>query len=283
MQPGKTSTTKECVPRPVALVTGASSGIGRATAERLAASGRIVYGTSRLADAGPLPLHDAHGIRMLRMAVESDDSVRQAVERVLAEAGRIDELVLNAGVGYAGSIEDTLPEEAFRQMDINFFGVHRVIRAVLPGMRVRGTGRIVAVSSVMGFVPLPYQAMYGASKFALEALIESLRHEVAPFGVTACLVQPGDTRTDFTSNRVLASSSAAGPYADAVERSVGRMARDEQNGTDPDKIARTILRMLQKRNPPVRVAVGCMYRLTAVMRRALPARLFELIIGRLYG
>lgn len=273
----------------IIFITGASSGIGKATAELLAAQGHHVYGTSRkaagLSETDTQSVNGAGGfVRMVPMDVTSDDAVESAVQTVLSKEGRIDVLICNAGTGIAGSIEDTTVEEAKGQLETNFFGALRVIRSLLPVMRSQGNGKIIAVSSVAGVISIPYQAHYSASKFAIEGLIEALRHEVAPFGIKACLVEPGDTKTGFTQSRILAKKAQEKTaYSERFSRSLARMEHDEQNGVPPLAVAKVIARMIKKKNPPIRVAVGFQYKAILLLKRIVPSRLTEKIIGMLYN
>jgi NAD(P)-dependent dehydrogenase (short-subunit alcohol dehydrogenase family) len=201
---------------PVVLVTGASSGIGKACAERLFARGCRVYGTSRQAPRALAQVRTSDLAPMLRMIpldVTSDASVDAAVGVVVACEGRIDAVVNNAGFGVAGAAELTTIEEAREQFETNFFGTVRVCRAVLPVMRQQGSGRILNVSSIAGRIGIPFQAFYSASKFAIEGFSEALRMEVAPFGVKVVLIEPGDFRTGFTAARRLARGASGQPDA----------------------------------------------------------------------
>ena len=172
--------------RPVALVTGASSGIGQASALALAGAGFEVVGTSRdTSRVAPLD-----GVTFLDLDVASDASAAAAVRQVVERFGRIDVLVNNAGVGLTGAAEETSVAQAQAVFDVNVFGVMRMVREVLPHMRARRRGRIVNLSSVQGFIPAPYMAVYGASKHAIEGYSESLDHEVREYGVRAVLVEP---------------------------------------------------------------------------------------------
>ncbi len=179
----------------VILVTGASSGLGLATALRLNAAGHRVYGASR----SRAPSTDTPWIVM---DVDDDESVSHGVEHILAREGRIDVAINNAGIGYAGSVEDLTMGEARQQLETNFFGVLRVCRAVLPAMRRRGAGLIVNVTSIGAQIALPYQGHYTASKLALEGMSQALRMEAAGFGVRVVVVAPGDFRTGFTAHRI---------------------------------------------------------------------------------
>ncbi|MGD1994460.1 MAG: SDR family oxidoreductase, partial [Anaerolineae bacterium] len=182
----------------VVLITGASSGIGKACADHLVQQGYRVFGTSRRAPFPPQPAKPGEPV-MIRLDVDDEASVGQVVGHLHQSVGHIDVVVNNAGFGVAGAVEDTTLAEARAQMETNFFGVVRVCRAVLPRMRERGAGLIVNVSSLGGVIALPFQAFYSASKFAVEGFTEALRMEVKPFGVQVVLIQPGDLSTGFTS------------------------------------------------------------------------------------
>lgn len=271
----------------VVLITGASSGIGRATAEYLSQHGYKVYGTSRKIESGIVSQEkntdDTGFIRMLRMDVLSDESVKEAVNRVLEIEGTIDVLINNAGYGIAGSVEDTSHDEAFRQFDTNFFGMLRVIRSVLPVMRENRKGLIINISSVAALIPIPYQSMYCASKAATESVTEILRMETAQFGIKVCLVEPGDTKTGFTNSRVNARAAIEGsPYYERFVKAINVMIHDETHGPEPIVVAKSILRLLSRKNPPVRIAVGFRYKLLTFLRRLVPYRLASFIISRLY-
>src|SRR3954466_6643769 len=184
----------------VALVTGASAGIGGAAAGALAAAGVTVYGTRRKAAAG----ENRGGVVFLPLDVTDDDSVAGVVRAVLARSGRGDVLVNNAGVGVSGAAEESSIEQARALFETNLFGSIRTTRAVLPHMREQGEGRIINVSSVLGFMPAPFMALYAATKHAIEGYSESLDHELREHGVRVLLVQPGYTKTSFDANSVVA-------------------------------------------------------------------------------
>src|ERR1700759_3251829 len=188
----------------VVLVTGASSGIGLACATYLAGRGYRVYGTSRRAGTS-----QKGSVAMLVADVTNDLSVEQAVAAVLEREGRLDIVVNNAGMCLAGPAENTSIEAAKSQLEVNFFGAHRVCRAVLPIMRSQRAGYIVNIGSIGGLVAIPYQSMYSASKFALEGFSESLRMEVRPFGIRVVIIEPGDHKTAITENRRMAETSGS--------------------------------------------------------------------------
>lgn len=270
-------------PQRVVLITGASSGIGKTCAEYLLSRGYRVYGTSRR--AAPLPAEPGAGLRMVAMDVTSEDSVRQAVDLVLAREGRIDVVVNNAGWGIAGSVEDTSIAEAQEQLDTNFFGVLRVCRAVLPALRRQGAGYLVNISSMGGLVSIPFQGLYSASKFAVEGMTESLRMELKPFGVQVALIEPGDFRTSFTAERRMAIAAAQGPYAKALQTAVAVMEKDEQGGATPEAIAWRLERIINTRQPKLRHLVGPLAQRFAVglLKKLLPQRWFERMISGYYG
>jgi NAD(P)-dependent dehydrogenase (short-subunit alcohol dehydrogenase family) len=255
--------------RKVVLVTGASAGIGRAAADRLAARGWTVCGASRRGT-------DGIGWSALVMDVDSDESVAAGVDSVLGAHGRLDAVVACAGWGLAGPVEDTPLTDAKAQLETNFWGAVRLTQAALPAMRARGGGRIVLVSSIGGAVGIPFQAFYSASKFAMEGFGEALAYEVAPFDIDVVLVEPGNVRTDFTANRRDVPVDADDPYAAATKKAVSKMEADEAAGVDSGSAADTVVRALEARRPPRRLSVGHPgERVGLLAKRLLPYRVFE--------
>jgi short-subunit dehydrogenase len=266
----------------VVLVTGASSGIGKACAEYMAALGYRVYGTSRRVPENKLEKLE-NGITMVRMDVCSDEYVAAAIEAIIGQEGEIGIVVNNAGMGIAGSVEDTTPQEAFLQMDTNFFGMHRVIRRVLPYMRKKGRGLIINISSVGALFPIPYQSMYVAAKAAVEGMTGSLRNELRPFGIKAAYVEPGDTKTGFTGSRIMVRESGEGSaYHQYCKKSVAVMERDETNGPDPITVAKAVARLAERKNPPVCVTVGLQYKILVFMKRLVPRSLESFVLSKMY-
>ena len=270
--------------REIVLITGASSGIGRACAQHLAQRGYRVYGTSRRAPLPPDPAAPGSPV-MIRMDVDQDESVSQAVEFILREEGRLDVVVNNAGFGIAGAVEDTSMGEARAQMETNFFGVLRVCRAVLPAMRERRAGLIVNVSSLGGVIALPYQALYSASKFAVEGLTEALRMEVKQFGIRVALLEPGDCSTQFTANRcVVEAGQLNGPYTERFDHMIKTVEADEQGGCPPEKIAHALERIIRQPSPRPRYRHGpAIQSLAASLKGILPGKLFEWLFMKVYG
>ncbi|MGA2837282.1 MAG: SDR family oxidoreductase [Acidimicrobiales bacterium] len=254
----------------VIVVTGASAGIGLATADRLHSAGWTVVGASR---RGASP----GTWQPLVMDVDDDASVADGMAGVVAGHGRLDAVVACAGWGLAGSVEQTPIADAKDQVETNFWGTVRVVQAALPTFRELGTGRIVLVSSIGGILGLPFQAFYSASKFALEGYGEALAYEVAPFGIQVTLVEPGNVLTDFTANRRdVAVSDGPDPYAPARAKAITKMEEDEHNGVPAADVARVVLRVLDAAKPPRRASVGKMgERVGIIGKRLLPYRLFE--------
>ncbi len=269
----------------VILITGASSGIGQTCAQHLARLGHRVYGTSRRAPFPPGETPSGVPV-MIEMDVDCDESVQRAVDWIVQREGRLDVVVNNAGFGIAGAVEETSVEEARAQFETLFFGALRVCRAALPAMRGQGAGLIVNVSSLGGIVPLPYQAMYSAAKFALESLSESLRMEVEPHGVYVSLIEPGDTRTGFTANRRVVRAAAdnpASPYAASFARTLKVIESDERGGAPPESVAWLLARIVTRPRPRLRYAVGPLYqKLAAVLKKLLPAGLFNWLLMKYY-
>ena len=263
----------------VVLITGASSGIGFTCAEYFTSRGFKVYGTTRkISQNKQYPCN----VTMLELDICIDESVTKAVESVIKAEGKIDILVNNAGYGIAGAIEDTDVSYAQSQMDTNFMGIHRMCKAVLPYMREASNGRRINISSVAGFVPIPFQAFYTASKYAVEAYTRALRLEVAPFGITVCAVEPGDTRTGFTSSREYVLNAEDTVYANVFKRSISRMEKDEQNGEKPVNVAKVVYKQATSRRPKICVAVGFQYKLIKLLLKILPDRIALFVIGKLY-
>lgn len=256
------------------LVTGASSGIGFLCAARLAAGGRRVLAASRRGLAPP-------GCEAVLMDVDDDASVERAVEA----AGPVHAVVLCAGWGIAGAIADTSAAEAKAQFETNFFGAHRVVRAVLPAMRARGAGHVVLVSSLAAAVPLPYQALYSASKAALSNYAEALRLELAPSGIRVSCIEPGNFRTGFTGARRRAAGwTAASAHAAGAEASLRWMEQDELRAPPPDAVVERIVAVLDDPRPALRhvVVAHAFERVGAWLRMLLPQWLYEKIAVKVF-
>jgi short-subunit dehydrogenase len=270
--------------RKVALVVGASSGVGEATARMLASEGYAVYAGARRFPAYALTGPAVAGVvQPVHMDVREDASVSDVVAEITAHEGGIGVLVYCPGYALAGSVEDVTPAEARDALETMVLGAHRAYRAVLPVMRKQGDGVIVAVSSVAGFIALPYQGWYSTSKYALEALTESLRMEVSGLGIRVSIVEPGDIRTGFTTNRVWAANAKNGAYADETARAVEAMSKSELAAHGPEPVAVAIVAAVHSKNPPVRSVLGVEYKLVALARRLLPDSLVNAVVKKLYS
>lgn len=267
------------MPAPLAiLITGCSSGIGRATAIEAAGRGHSVFATARTRESlADLAARD--GVHALALDVTDASSIRAAVASALERAGRLDALVNNAGYGQYGAVEDVSAEEWRRQFDVNLFGAVEAARAVLPAMRQARSGTIVNVSSVGGKIAIPFAAPYCASKHALEALSDCLRVEVAPFGIRVVVVEAGPISTRFTERAretVARMLTRPGPYSPFYPDAERAMDTDFQAGSlPPAAVARVIVRAIESDRPKTRYRITPMARVLIPLRRLLPDRYFD--------
>jgi NAD(P)-dependent dehydrogenase (short-subunit alcohol dehydrogenase family) len=268
------------MPQPVAIVTGASSGIGEATARRLADADYTVYAVARRLDRlQPLV---SNGIRVAVADVTDDASLVSLVDAVMTETGRIDVLVNNAGYGSYGALEDVPMAEGRRQFEVNVFGLARLIQLVLPHMRQRRDGCIVNISSIGGKIWEPLGSWYHATKFAVEGLSDSLRIELAPFGIKVVIIEPGSIRTEWgdIAAEGLEAVSGGGPYRDqvkAVSRAL-RAADHSRVASGPEVVAAAVVRAVQSSRPRTRYPVGGGARLMVTAQAVLPDRGFDRFI-----
>jgi NAD(P)-dependent dehydrogenase (short-subunit alcohol dehydrogenase family) len=255
-------------PRRVVLITGASSGIGRATAEVLAARGHRVFGGVRaVATTRPLV-----GVELVSLDVRDDASAEACVDEMRSRAGRIDVLINNAGVNLVGAVEETSISQAQVLFDTNVIGALRMIQAVLPGMRRQGTGLIVNISSILGFMPAPFMGVYASTKHAIEGLSESLDHEVRGFGIRVVLIEPHYTRTNLDASAAQAEGRIDA-YASQRQRTAAVITNRTKTAPEPKLVAEEVLRSIEephRMRRPVGQAV-----LLSWLRRLLPVRLFE--------
>src|SRR4051794_41711948 len=254
----------------VALVTGASAGIGEAAARALVGAGFTVYGTSRKATPG----EKRGGVVFLPLDVTDDDSVAGAVREVVDGSGRIDVLVNNAGVGVSGAAEESSIEQARTLFETNLFGSIRTTRAVLPHMREQGSGRIINVSSVLGLLPAPFAALYASTKHALEGYSESLDHEVREYGVRVLLVEPAYTRTSFDANAVSVDEPLP-LYAKRRENADTLVAEAVREGDEPSVVGKAVVAAATDARPKMRYPAGTLARRVSKLRRYAPSGLFD--------
>ena len=261
--------------RPVCLITGGTSGIGKCTAEAMKQAGYTVYELSRREQG-------VEGFFHIPTDVTDEAAVQRTVNEVLTHEDGIDVVINNAGFGISGAVEFTDTEAAKRQFDVNFFGMVRVNHAVLPILRKQGKGRIVNLSSVAGTVPIPFQTYYSASKAAINSYTMALANEVRPFGVTVCAVQPGDIRTGFTAAR---QKTQIGDdiYGGRISRSVAGMERDEQNGMQPEAAGRFIARVAMKTGRKPIYTIGFAYKLACFLVWLLPKTALNWLVGKIYA
>ena len=237
--------------RQIALVTGASSGIGFATASLLAERGYRTFGTSREPGARTGP----KGVELIKLDVDFDESARSAVDDIVKRAGAIDILVNNAGYGLFGAVEETALHEARAQLETNFWGAVRMTNLVLPVMREKRSGRIINISSVLGYVSVPFHAFYVAAKHALEGYSEALSIEMQPFGVRVVLIEPSYIRTGFFDHHQKARSRHNAYRSDGA-RVLALMGQRIRNGSDPEAVAKVVLEAAAAADPDVRYSAG---------------------------
>ncbi|MAI79723.1 MAG: short-chain dehydrogenase/reductase [Deltaproteobacteria bacterium] len=259
------------------LITGASSGIGEATAKHLSKLGWHVFGASRR------PLGEQLSARSLTMDVRDSDSVRNAVAQFFDECGHMDALICNAGVGIFGATEEVSIENAQSQFDTNYFGTLRVLREVIPRMRQAKGGRILLVGSLAGRAPLPFQSHYSSSKAAIDALSAALYTELAPFGVHVSLIEPGDISTPFNDAVNWKAGHEQSAYGEAIERCETKNRQLLLKAPRPEVAAHCIARALRAKRPRSRYTVGASSRLVPIARRILPDRISLALIRRHYN
>lgn len=257
------------------LVTGASAGIGEATAILLAEEGYSVYGGARRVER--MRRLENHGVHVVSLDVTDEDSCAACVETIAQREGDLDVLINNAGYGNFGSFEETPLETARAQYEVNVFGLARLTRMVLPAMRERRAGKIVNVSSVGGKMVTPLGGWYQSTKFAVEALSDALRMEMSRFGVDVIVIEPGAIKTEWggIAGEALSEISGSGPYA-SLARGLSRMMEKEYaRGSDPQVVARTILEAISARRPKTRYPTGARARLGLLARRILSDRALD--------
>ena len=259
----------------VAIVTGGSSGIGRETALALQRAGCRVYEFSRRKRIAEDILH-------VGCDVTDEEQVRMAIRQVLDAEARIDILINCAGFGISGAVEYTATEDAIRQMDVNFFGIVRVNRAVLPVMHAQGRGRIVNISSVAAPAAIPFQAYYSASKAAINAYTQALANEVKPYGISVCAIMPGDIASGFTAARAK-SCDGDDAYGGRISASVAVMEKDEQGGMSPARAGAYIAKIALKEKVKPLYAIGFAYKAACFACELLPCALRNWLIGKIYA
>lgn len=261
----------------VILITGITSGFGKAMAERLSAEGHTVYGTHRKAKE-LIP-----GVHYIKAESTVQQEVEAAVRQVMDEQGRIDVFINNAGMGIGGPLEFCSIEDCQRQMDVNFMGMVRYIREVVPIMRAQGHGHIICLSSIGGLVGLPFQGMYSASKFAIEGYCEALRLEIRKFGINITTIEPGDFATSFTAQRKSVDNPQVHEVYPGYAKSLEGIEHDESTGLKPEFLAKKISKIIRKKRPGYRyVIANPLQKLAVVARTILPPRAFAWVMSVYY-
>ena len=261
----------------VILITGITSGLGRAMADSLNSCGHKVYGTYRK-ESERIP-----GVTYLKADVSNEADVDSAVEHVLNDEGRIDVFISNAGMGVGGPLETTPIEDAERQMDVNFMGMVRFMNRIVPIMRQQHHGQIICISSIGGLMGLPYQGMYSASKFAIEGYCEALRLEVRQFGIKVTVINPGDFSTSFTAQRSKITNPEIMNAYPGYAKSMESIEHDENSGLNPERLARRVCRIVGKKHPRNRYIIATFIQKASVVLKAiLPAKLYDRILASYY-
>jgi NAD(P)-dependent dehydrogenase (short-subunit alcohol dehydrogenase family) len=262
----------------VVLITGASSGIGKVSAEYLIGKGYKVYGTSRK------PKMNKGSFPMLALDVRDKQSIDNAVQHIIEKEGKLDVLVNNAGMGITGPIEETPTEEMRQVFETNFFGAIEVMKSVLPVMRKQRNGLIINITSIAGYMGLPYRGVYSATKGALELITETLRMEVREVGVKVCNIAPGDFATNIAAGRYHAPVIEHSDYASSYQSNLDLMNAHVDEGGDPMDMARKIHEVIEKKDPSIHYKVGAfMQKFSIVLKRVLPDKAYEKLLMRHYG
>jgi NAD(P)-dependent dehydrogenase (short-subunit alcohol dehydrogenase family) len=273
LQKNKTITVQQVI-----LVTGASTGLGEAMATSLTRAGHSVYGTSRRIEGESKPFHT------LNMDVTDSESVATAVARILEREGRIDVLINNAGLGIAGPLEEVSLPEVHRVFDTNIAGVLRTIQAVLPSMRSKGSGRIINISSIGSEIGLPYRGIYSASKAAVDRLTEALRTELAPFGIQACVVQPGGVRTEINKNRIHTRLADSSVYKASFDHTYQLIDESVDKGMAPEIFGQLLVQLVTTPRLKRVYRLGKpVEKLSVLLKRILPSATYDRMIRKHYG
>src|SRR5690554_1070096 len=257
--------------RKVVVITGASSGIGKVCAEYLYDKGYKVYGLNRR-------VIESDKIHYLKCDVTNEEAVKLAFDSIEED---IYAVINNAGIGISGAIEYATSEDVDKIFAVNVKGVVNVCKYAIPRLR-KTKGKIINIGSVAGELTIPFQTFYSMTKVAVSTYTEGLAMELRPFGIKATAVLPGDTKSNFVSNRKK-TDVVDEVYGERIIRSIAKMEKDEKNGKDPITVARVIHKVLKKKNPPIKVTVGFEYKLFVFLKRLLPQRLVNYILFKMYG
>lgn len=259
----------------VILISGDSSGFGLECTKKLIEDGYIVCGLSR---------HEfkLNGLDHYICDLTNENDIRQTVNKIIDKYKKIDILINNAGWGIFGSIEETTLDQAKRIFEINFFGTFLLTKYVLPHMRKNNFGRIITISSIGGVIPLPFQSFYSASKSSLEMLFRALQSEIYSYNIKVTLVEPGDAKTNFTSNRY-ANISENSPYKEALTKSIKTISKDERGGFSPIKVSNTISKIIKRKRPPLSIKVGLKDSLLLTVYKIIPKKFATYLLYKIYA
>ena len=262
----------------VILITGGSSGIGKAIGEYLHQKGYTVFGTSR----NPQKVTNSV-FPLLELDVRNVESIQNAVSEVIQKAGRLDIVINNAGVGITGPLEEIPTQEIKNNFETNFFGPIEVMKAVLPQMRTQKSGLIINITSIAGYMGLPYRSVYSASKGALELITEALRMEVKSFGITICNVAPGDFATNIAAGRFHAPLLNDSAYKNSYGKTLEMMNEHVDQGSNPNEMAQAILKIIQNPSPKIHYKVGSfLQKFSIVLKRILSDKQYEKMLMKHY-
>jgi len=259
----------------IVLITGGSSGIGRSIGLHLKSKGYKVYGTTRNLENYP----EFSDFKLIELDVRDNASIELAINNLIVLEGFLDVLINNAGIGITGPIEETPEAEIKKTFDTNFHGPINVARAVLPQMRKQNSGLIINITSIAGYMGLPYRGIYSASKGALELLTEALRMETKDFGIKITNLAPGDFATNIAAGRYHTPANSASPYYKSYSKSLAIIDDHVEEGQDPIKVAEMVLKIIKTKNPKVHYKVGSpMQKFSLVLKKILPDKIYERLL-----
>lgn len=262
----------------VVLITGGSSGIGKSVGEFLLSKGLVVFGTSR----NPLNYTNSK-IDLVALDVADVNSIQNCVKEIINRAGKIDVLINNAGAGITGPIEEIPEDEIKRNFETNLFGPINVIKSVLPQMRTQNSGLIINITSIAGYMGLPYRGIYSASKGALELITEAFRMEIKDFNIKMTNIAPGDFATNIAAGRYHAPVLENSPYKEVYQNTLNLMNEHVDSGSDPNIMAKVIYKIINTKSPKVHYKVGeFMQKFSIVLKRILPDKVYEKLLMNHY-
>ncbi len=259
----------------VIVVTGASSGIGLCAAKKLASLGAKVYGITRNNFEGA-------NFSFFQSDINDDEKIREIFRKIYDKEGKIDVLINNAGYGIAGAIESTKRDSIYNLVNTNLCALINLSAIAIPYLKKSPISYIVNISSIGGIIPLPFQAVYSATKAGVEVFSRALANEVKPFNIKVSAIMPGDIKTGFTKNRIIEEGNESQNYKNIIKKSIEKVERDEQTGKGPEGVVKVIIKILKKKNPPLKIAVGFWYKFVPFLVRILPNKIINWIVGKMY-